>query len=228
MSHERIVETHKFNSRWLGCAFGISSDPGLLHVSEAELLSAFAGFDIVELRLPYGAPAPARSRLRYIETQVHYRLGTALARMPTGIEVRPIRDVSTTHWHPFEHERYSALQLDPELLMERYRAWAEMLADAHPGFCGEVVNADTTLGWFFGSPGERHVNFALAVQSRDASQGGLALYRGAVAHFAAMGARSVHASFSSRNLAALSIHAQLGCRFVGATDHYLWVKPEAV
>jgi len=225
-----VVRSHDFNADWLGLRFGIAVGPELVCCDAEELDRQTAQFDVVEVRcdhaaLPTVGPI-ATNGLVHVDTQLGYRLAIAnVGTPPSGVEARPfpadrVVDAASFEFLPFAHERYARLAgVDAALLDARYRRWAGDLVAAHPSWCVEVRWRGTLSGYAFARPiSDRHVNLDLVVGAPGGTLPGIGTYQAALALFGARGVQRVTAAFSAHNVAAVNVHAQLGCRITSATE----------
>jgi len=225
-----VVNTHDFNSRWLGVRFGIAHGPALLTASREELLAASEGYDVLEVRcdvadVPTLGLAPDNGLVQ-VDTQLGYQLPIdRFEQRIAEIDVRTFAHDDVSHHAAFDFlgfdaERYARLVgVDTALLDARYQSWAHDLVEGDPGVCLIVRHHEVIVGYSFArrlTPTQ--INLDLVTASRATTLPGLGIYRAALATYRSMGVRKVTAAFSARNVAAANIHAALGCRITSATD----------
>lgn len=229
---EVVLGRHSFNSDWLGCSFAVSTDRRVLELGNSKLTSIAKGFDLVELRLSEPSPSwciNSDSPFEYVESQVRYaipaRRGTQLLESfgpATRTSPIDVAEFSETRLTPFSTERYRHLRgMSEHLLNARYVSWAKQLIEDEDAVCGQVEVGDVVAGYFFGELCGTIAEFTLAMSSAAANFPATILYAAALDHFCSLGARRVESSFSSRNIGAINVHAQLGCHFTSITDIFI-------
>lgn len=225
-----VVRIHEFNAAWLDVRFGIAVGPELVCCDSAALERYTADFDVVEVRcdhaaLPASGPV-ATNGLVHVDTQLAYRLAVAhVGTAPAGVEAEPYAPdeaagPASFRFLPFAHERYARLAgVDAALLDARYRRWAADLVAEHPMWCFQVRWRGSLSGYAFARPvTDRHVNLDLVVGAPGGTLPGIGIYQAALARFRERGVERVTAAFSAHNVAAVNVHAQLGCRITAATE----------
>lgn len=227
-----LVTTHHFNTLWLGAPFGIGIGPSLLRLSATELQAVSEYYRWIEVRcdvrqVPNGRLTPVNG-LIHVDTQLGYSLPLS------GLDVRSSRvvakplsrrdlDCSRLAFAMFAAERYLRLgDVDADTLDERYQQWARQSANAYPHLSLAIWNEELLVGYAFAKPlSETKLNLELVTASSSSNTPGLAIYRASLKYYQSLGFRTVVASFSARNLAALNVHSALGCRFTSAMD--IWI-----
>lgn len=229
---EVVLGRHSFNSDWLACNFAVSTDRRVLELENSKLISIAKNFDLVELRLSepsFSWRINSDSPFEYVESQVRYaipaRRGTQLLEsFKPATRTSPIDiDVfSDTRLRPFSNERYQHLRgMSEHLLNARYVSWATQIIEDEDAVCGQVEVENDLAGFFFGKLRGSVAEFTLAMSAAAANFPATVLYAAALDHFHSLGARRVESSFSSRNIGAINVHAQLGCHFTSITDIFI-------
>jgi len=229
------LATHDFNTLWLGAPFGIAFGPDLLALSASELHSLSEGYQWVEVRcdlsdFPSGKLLPANG-LIHVDTQLNYSLSMNQAPVKSShLFAKPIQQVALDQGRfdfvPFSAERYLRLVAVNEVNLDlRYQLWAHQTIVENPDLCLAIWNGGVVVGYSFASPiSETKLNLELVASSVKNNIPGLAIYSTCLGYYSSLGYRTSVASFSARNIAALNVHASLGCRFTSATDIWFLEK----
>ena len=223
-----LIDRHDANSAWWGADVGIVRDPAFFALPADARADALAPYAWAEWRAPLDGPASAAdvaaAGFWWADVQVGFRLALRRISPPADAPaVVPLQDPAARPSRPFGAERYLQLPgVTPERLGHRYASWAATLAAEQPKWAVEVRHAGEPQGWFCATPGAGGLRLTLAALYDDATIAGPTLYRAALAHFAARGARVGWASFSVRNAAVLNVYAELGARFAPHEAIWLW------